>query len=108
MTAFVDAARARGLKHDLWGLEPSEFGVRSEDITTRVDVRNTLDRKLAALRSYESQLEAGHLLVDLPRDLAERFLGVEYFVNTRRREPDGDALLQLVSRVDERHAGATI
>jgi LmbE family N-acetylglucosaminyl deacetylase len=82
--------------------------VRSEDITTRVDVRNTLDRKLAALRSYESQLEAGHLLVDLPRDLAERFLGVEYFVNTRRPEPDGDVLLQLVSRVDERHAGATI
>jgi LmbE family N-acetylglucosaminyl deacetylase len=107
MAALVDAARVRGLQYDLWGLEPSAFGVRSEDITTTVDVRHTLDRKLAALRSYESQIERGHLLVDLPRDLAERFLGAEYFVNTRRREPEGDALLQLVSQVEERHAGAT-
>jgi LmbE family N-acetylglucosaminyl deacetylase len=77
--AFVEEAHARGLRTDLWGLEPAAFGAPSESITTIVDVRAHLDRKLAAIRRYASQFPSGHLLHRLPPDVAERHLGREYF-----------------------------
>jgi N-acetyl-1-D-myo-inositol-2-amino-2-deoxy-alpha-D-glucopyranoside deacetylase len=77
--ALADEAHARGLGTDLWGLEPGAFGAPSESITTVVDVRAHLDRKVAALGKYASQFPSGHLLHGLPRDVAETHLGREYF-----------------------------
>ncbi len=73
---LVAAAAARGLPHDLWGLEPEAFG-SDTPATVCVDVRRVLPQKLDALRAHATQLGPGHLLSALPLDLAERFLGTE-------------------------------
>jgi N-acetyl-1-D-myo-inositol-2-amino-2-deoxy-alpha-D-glucopyranoside deacetylase len=78
--ALVEELRARGRGADLWGLDPSAFGAPPGDIAARRDVRAHLDEKLRALAEHRSQLPPGHALRDLPRDLAERYLGYEFFV----------------------------
>jgi LmbE family N-acetylglucosaminyl deacetylase len=80
---LVAALAARGLAVDLWGLHPSDFGAPPASITTAVDVRPFLGAKLRALRSHRSQLGPGHLFRVIPDDLAEEFLGREYFVRAR-------------------------
>lgn len=96
---LVSLARARGLPADLWGIAPDAFGAPAESITTTLDVRPFLPAKLAALRSYVSQIGPSHLLSALPDDLAEEFLGREYFVRLRSAQPQrpdwlGTALVQ--------------
>jgi N-acetyl-1-D-myo-inositol-2-amino-2-deoxy-alpha-D-glucopyranoside deacetylase len=83
---LVSQMRARGLPTDLWGLEPDAFGAAPDAITTSLDVRPFLPAKLAALRAYASQVGPDHVLGALPDDLAEEFLGREYFVRIR---PEG-------------------
>jgi N-acetyl-1-D-myo-inositol-2-amino-2-deoxy-alpha-D-glucopyranoside deacetylase len=80
---LVAIVRARGLPADLWGIEPDAFGAPADSITTSLDVRPFLPAKLAALRAYASQIGPSHLLSGLPDDLAEEFLGREYFVRIR-------------------------
>ncbi len=93
---LVSLARARGLSADLWGIEPDAFGAPADSITTSLDVRSFLPAKLAALRGYASQLGPSHLLSTLPDDLAEEFLGREYFIRLRpddaRQDWLGEAL----------------
>jgi N-acetyl-1-D-myo-inositol-2-amino-2-deoxy-alpha-D-glucopyranoside deacetylase len=79
MTALVAAARERGAAADLWGLEPEAFGSADAARLVAVDVRPQLDRKLRALRCHASQFRTGHLLFDLPSDLAGEYLGWEFF-----------------------------
>jgi len=56
-----------------------ELSRPDEEITTIVDVRSVLDRKLAALAAHASQMrDAGW--ADAPREIVERFLGWETFV----------------------------
>ena len=93
---LVSIMGARGLPADLWGIEPDAFGAPPDSITTKLDVRPFLPAKLAALRAYASQIGPSHLLNGLPDDLAEEFLGREYFVRIRpetsRRELLAEAL----------------
>ena len=70
---------ARGLPTDVWGLEPAAFGAPPESIDERRDVRSFLDAKLRALKAHGSQFAEGHALRALPQDLAERYLGWEFF-----------------------------
>jgi LmbE family N-acetylglucosaminyl deacetylase len=93
---LVSAARARGLTADLWGLEPEAFGAPADAITTSLDVRPFLPAKLAALRAYASQIGPGHLLNGLPDDLAEEFLGREYFVRIRPETSGRDLLAEVL------------
>lgn len=87
MEALVAASQSRGVATGLWGLHPEDFGVPPEQITTVVDVRHALAAKLLALRSHQSQLDREHLIGAIPDDLAEEYLGREYF--TLARAPDG-------------------
>jgi LmbE family N-acetylglucosaminyl deacetylase len=87
--------RARGLATDLWGLEPEAFGAPADTITTALDVRPFLPAKLAAIRAHASQVGHGHLLSALPDDLAEEFLGREYFVRLRPEDAEHDRLAEL-------------
>ena len=89
---LVTAMRARGLPADLWGLHPETFGVPQASITTVRDVRPLLATKLRALRCHRSQLAPDHLLASIPDDLAEEFLGREYFVRARPRAAARDWL----------------
>jgi LmbE family N-acetylglucosaminyl deacetylase len=84
---LVSLARARGLATDLWGIDPEAFGAPADSITSALDVRPFLWAKLAALRCYASQIGPSHLLSELPDDLAEEFLGSEYFVRMRSGQP---------------------
>jgi LmbE family N-acetylglucosaminyl deacetylase len=91
---LVSLMRARGLTADLWGLEPDAFGAAPDSITTLLDVRPFLPAKLAALHAYASQIGPSHLLSVLPDDLAEEFLGREYFVRIRPEDAQRDWLAE--------------
>jgi LmbE family N-acetylglucosaminyl deacetylase len=79
MTALVERLQAAGLPANLWDIAPAEFGIPSELITTAIDVRAFVERKLAALRCHRTQMMADHAFHSLPLDLAAEFLGVEHF-----------------------------
>lgn len=96
---LVSLASARGLSSDLWGIVPDAFGAPADSITISLDVRPFLPAKLSALRGYASQLGPGHLLSTLPDDLAEEFLGREYFVRLRPENPRRDWLVEAVQNV---------
>ncbi len=91
---LVSLMHARGLTGDLWGIEPDAFGAPSDSITRSLDVRPFLPAKLAALRAYASQIGPSHLLSTLPADLAEEFLGREYFVRIRPEQSQRDWLAE--------------
>jgi LmbE family N-acetylglucosaminyl deacetylase len=79
MRALADAMADRGLELDVWGLDPDAFGAAPGTIAIALDVRPFLEAKLAALRSHVTQLGRHGSLAGLPSDLAEEFLGTEYF-----------------------------
>ncbi|HEY5496146.1 MAG TPA: PIG-L family deacetylase, partial [Candidatus Limnocylindrales bacterium] len=56
-----------------------ELARPDEEVTTIVDVRSVLDRKLAALAAHASQMRNGSW-ADAPREMVEQFLGWETFV----------------------------
>jgi LmbE family N-acetylglucosaminyl deacetylase len=91
---LVSLMRARGLTADLWGLEPDAFGAAADSITTRLDVRSFLPAKLAALRGYASQIGSSHLLSVLPDDVAEEFLGCEFFIRIKPEDSPRDWLAE--------------
>jgi LmbE family N-acetylglucosaminyl deacetylase len=93
---LVSLARDRGLAANLWGIAPDAFGAPADSITTALDVRPFLPAKLAALRCYVSQIGSSHLLSALPDDLAEQFLGREYFVRLRSGQPSRPDWLRTV------------
>jgi LmbE family N-acetylglucosaminyl deacetylase len=101
---LVSRMRDRGLTTDLWGLNPDAFGAPTDSITISLDVRPLLPAKLAALRSYASQIGPRHLLSALPDDLADEFLGREYFVRLRPQAPR-DWLTEAMQEGGRRRSG---
>ncbi|HZT96342.1 MAG TPA: PIG-L family deacetylase [Chloroflexota bacterium] len=77
------AAQARGLGIELWGLEPTDFGVPIGTVSTVLDVGPFLSAKLRAVGAYRSQIGTHHLFHALPDDLCAAYLGTEYFVRGR-------------------------
>ncbi len=61
-----------------WDIE--QIATADELITTRVDVRDYLPRKMQALRCHRSQLAADSYFFRLPEELARYALGYEHFV----------------------------
>ena len=56
------------------------FGVPEASITTRVDVRDQLPRKRAAMRAHRSQIADDSFFLNVPDDLAAEVFGCEEFV----------------------------
>lgn len=81
MAALVRALSERGLPGDLWDLAPDNFGVDDADREGELvlDVRSFAKRKLRGLRCHRTQLRSDHAFSVLPEDLAESFLGTEWF-----------------------------
>ncbi len=71
-----------------------EMARPDEEITTIVDVRPFLDRKLAALAAHASQMRDGSW-GDAPRELLERWLGTETFVRVDPPLPPGNRETEL-------------
>ena len=79
MAALVERLRQAGLPSNLWNIAPEEFGIPSEAITTEIDVRDFVDRKLAALRCHQTQMMDDHAFKAIPQEIAMEFLGREHF-----------------------------
>ncbi len=90
MGDLVSAMEARGLPAGLWGLKPEDFGAPAASITTVHALQASLPAKLRALRCHRSQLAQDHLFHRIPDDLAEEYLGREYFVRARPRDAAAD------------------
>ena len=79
MTQLVSELEQRGLPTELWDMAPEDFGSEDEDGCFSLDVRRFAERKLRALRAHRTQLSDEHAMAGIEPDLAERFLGVEWF-----------------------------
>jgi LmbE family N-acetylglucosaminyl deacetylase len=79
MSAFGGELRRRGVSDDLWDLTPEDFGTEDLEDSFEIDVRPFVQRKLAALRAHRTQVPDHHALAGIDRELAERFLGTEWF-----------------------------
>ncbi len=66
-------------------VDPDTLGTPDELITTRVDVRDFLDKKLAALACHRSQVASDFFF--LAPGLVERGLGFEHFILAESRVP---------------------
>jgi len=97
MTELARRLESRGLNFNAWGLNPNAFGAPSSTITTRLDVRRYLDAKLDALNCHRTQFATDNLFVSLPRDLAEEFLGWEFFIRANPASTVQDKLLEFVT-----------
>ena len=91
--------------------EPPERGTLDADITTWLDVRDVVSRKIDALRTHRTQIKRESTFLNLPDDLAREYVGVEGFrraqsrVDAPEREDDLFAGIQTAvvsreSRVD--------
>jgi LmbE family N-acetylglucosaminyl deacetylase len=58
---------------------PEHFGVPPENITLTIDIRLFLERKLAALRCHQTQLDDSHAFTRLTPELAAELFGQEFF-----------------------------
>lgn len=82
---FREIARERGMPTDE---EESEddleaYTVPDEKITTRVDVRPWVGRKVAAMRAHRTQIPEDSFMLNMPDDLLELVWGTESFVRAR-------------------------
>jgi LmbE family N-acetylglucosaminyl deacetylase len=86
---FLAAAEAGMLGDDLPDVQADDtpFGSPADRITTRVDVRDVLDRKRAAMEAHASQAQDTTPLLDMPPDLFREFVGHEWYI--RRGAPAG-------------------
>ena len=87
---------SRGLPSPFADADPGSvpFGSPDDTVTTLVDVREFLDRKMAALRKHHSQLGADSFFLNMPEDLQEVAFGSEAFILHRSdvglRAPEDD------------------
>jgi N-acetyl-1-D-myo-inositol-2-amino-2-deoxy-alpha-D-glucopyranoside deacetylase len=66
-------------------IEP--FGSPDEFVTTVVDVRSFLDRKMAALRAHRSQIAESSFFLNMPEDMLDMAFGNEWFIRHRSDVP---------------------
>jgi LmbE family N-acetylglucosaminyl deacetylase len=80
-----EEVRARGIAtpFDEQEFDPAQFTAPDAQVTTRVDVRDVLDRKREALRAHRTQIGPDHFTSTLPEDLLRELFGVETFVRAR-------------------------
>jgi len=62
------------------GEEPGDLGADDADITTRVDVRKHVGRKLSAMRAHASQVGEESFFMNVPDAMVDDFLGIEEFI----------------------------
>lgn len=96
MSELAQELALRRLNFNAWGLEPSAFGVPTATITTCLDVRHYLSVKLEALNCHRTQFAEDNTFVSLPQDLAEEFLGREYFVRDVSATGETDILAEIL------------
>jgi N-acetyl-1-D-myo-inositol-2-amino-2-deoxy-alpha-D-glucopyranoside deacetylase len=84
------AFAARGLPSPFGAataVEDLPFGTPDDQVTTLVDVRPWIDRKIAALRAHVSQLGEDSFFLNTPPSMTEGVFGREAFVRQRSAVP---------------------
>jgi LmbE family N-acetylglucosaminyl deacetylase len=79
MGSLAAELRRRGLSDDLWELRPEDFGTDDLEGSFGIDVRPFVGRKLTALHAHRTQVPDNNALAAIDENLAERFLGTEWF-----------------------------
>lgn len=79
MPELVAELERRGLPADLWDLDPEDFGSDDHEGSFPLDVRRFVPQKLRALLAHRTQIPSEHALAVLDDELAQRFLGREWF-----------------------------
>jgi N-acetyl-1-D-myo-inositol-2-amino-2-deoxy-alpha-D-glucopyranoside deacetylase len=79
VTSLLAALSERGLRANMWSLQPAAFEVQESAITARVDVSSVLERKQRAIQCHRTQLEPDNAWGLVTGELATRFFGTEYF-----------------------------
>jgi N-acetyl-1-D-myo-inositol-2-amino-2-deoxy-alpha-D-glucopyranoside deacetylase len=81
---FQEAIREAGMETDLEQLDPEEFGMPDEAVTTVLDVRAYGHKKEKAAAQHRTQIQGPDPFAWLPGDMKEAFLSTEYLM---RAEP---------------------
>jgi LmbE family N-acetylglucosaminyl deacetylase len=97
MVELAHELTRHGLPSDMWGMDPEDFGSEEEGAFA-LDVRRYADRKLRAIRAHRTQISAEHALAALEGDLAERFLGYEWFAEVNGHADGGRWLKDALAR----------
>lgn len=63
----------------LWGFQPETFGVSASDITTILNIKETLPLKMKAIRAHRTQFAPDNIFSLIDEKIAEKFLCREYF-----------------------------
>lgn len=66
--------------------EIARRGAPEDSITTAIDVRDTLEDKIAALRCHRTQLAPTHPWLNLPLEFRRQHMGVEFFTLAAARD----------------------
>jgi LmbE family N-acetylglucosaminyl deacetylase len=98
MIELAQELESRGMNFDAWGLKPDAFGVPLSTITTRLDIREYLNTKIDALNCHRTQFARDNVFIALPSDLAEEFLGWEFFVKANSSNTDQDKLAEIIGK----------
>ncbi len=61
-------------------MNPDTLGTPDEAITTRIDVRDYLERKIEALACHQSQYSADNFIRRMPQELREEAFGYEHYM----------------------------
>jgi len=64
---------------NLWGFSAETFGVPSHQITTMLNVEETLGEKMRAIRAHRTQFAPDNIFSLIDDEMAKRFLSREYF-----------------------------
>ena len=102
MREVIKAAHAKGgapPDASFWGIAPDVFGYETEPPTLRVDVRDWVARKLAALRCHRTQMGPHNPFVWIDDAEARQWLGVELFRRAAIETAGEDILERLGERV---------
>lgn len=63
----------------LWGFQPETFGVSAYDITTLLNVEETLPLKMKAIKAHQTQFAPDNIFSLVGDETARKFLSREYF-----------------------------
>ncbi|MDQ3612171.1 MAG: N-acetyl-1-D-myo-inositol-2-amino-2-deoxy-alpha-D-glucopyranoside deacetylase [Actinomycetota bacterium] len=95
IAVWASELAARGLPSpfdDVGDIDDVPMGTPDEHVTTVVDVRAVLDRKMTALYAHASQLAPDSFFLNIPDDLRATAFGTEWFARLRSdvAVPDGE------------------
>jgi len=82
-------------------MDRTKFGMPMAELTHAVDVRAAIERKRAALRAHQSQIDEQSFFSSMPDDVFAVAFGTEWFVDARRFAASQQRQGELVSSLFE-------